>query len=265
MNTHTLEEPILRDIISRVHVALPVRKITPRFLEMIEKYRINLEIGLDHYNLDAYPREHFRELGARLRDYGISMTVHAPFHELFLGAPDRIVRQAALDRMDHAFGILPFFKPVTVVVHLNYEIRRFGFVYDEWKPLALSALREYAGRAAALGAMLALENVYEETPDVMNEILNELSPLGVCHCCDVGHVQAFSDCTLAEWLSANGKFVRQFHLHDNDGTGDSHSPIGSGTIDFSLVRELIAGMDASPVITLEPHCEEHLWLSLIHI
>ncbi len=262
MKTHNLDETAFREIIARVHVALPVRKFTPRFMKMIEEYRVNIEIGLDHYNLDAYSTEHFRELGASLRGLGISMTVHAPFHELFLGSPDRLVRNAAIARMDRAFELIPFFNPRTVVVHLNYEKRRFGFVYEEWKPLALSALSAYAERAAEMGTAVMLENVYEETPEVMEEVLGELSGAGIYHCCDVGHVHAFSDCTLASWLEANGKHVRQFHLHDNDGTGDTHSPIGSGTVDFELVKKCIAGMKDDPVITLEPHCEEHLWASL---
>lgn len=49
---------------------------------------------------------------------------------------------------------------------------------------------------------------------------------------DIGHQHRFSDLDAFEWLRRMEKRLLHIHLHDNDGTSDSHWPIGRGTIDF---------------------------------
>ncbi len=246
-----------------VFINMPFRQIEEKYRPLIERYRFDLEIGIDHIALDTFPREVFRETAARLKDLGLAFTIHAPFNEIFLGAPDRLVRDAARQRLDMAFGIIEHFLPVTsVVMHLNYEDRRFGFVYDDWFGHVVPAIRDFAGRCAEMRTTLMLENVYEETPDAMAAVFDALSGAGVGHCLDAGHLSAFSETSLPDWLAVMGARVRQFHLHDNDGTSDAHAPIGTGAIDFGLIRDFIARMDARPVITLEPHSEEDLWATL---
>ena len=39
-----------------------------------------------------------------------------------------------------------------------------------------------------------------------------------------------------------------YHLHDNDGTVDSHAAIGDGTIDFSRVMQVVRKSGVIPVI-----------------
>jgi len=87
-----------------------------------------------------------------------------------------------------------------------------------------------------MGALLALENVYEERPDAMVRVLEALEGLPAGHCLDAGTSVRFSETPLDEWVRKTGRFIRQFHMHDNDGTGDQHGPIGSGKIDFAFIR-----------------------------
>jgi sugar phosphate isomerase/epimerase len=72
-------------------------------------------------------------------------------------------------------------------------------------------------------------------------------------------VAAFSETSLADWLSALGTRVTHLHLHDNDGTADQHLPLGQGTIDFAYLFRFLTspqGPPARPLIALEPHREE---------
>ncbi|NQS74711.1 MAG: sugar phosphate isomerase/epimerase, partial [Methanoculleus sp.] len=39
-----------------------------------------------------------------------------------------------------------------------------------------------------------------------------------------------------------------FHLHDNDGTEDSHDPLGTGTIDFVPVMDAVRRSGVTPII-----------------
>jgi len=113
-----------------------------------------------------------------------------------------------------------------------------------------------------MGAFLAVENVYEENPRAMKEVLPMLRDVPVYQCLDTGHVSAFSRTGLKAWLKQMGPFIRQMHLHDNDGTGDTHGPVGSGSVDFGLVKDFIARAPVKPLVTLEPHSEEDIWKTL---
>ena len=61
---------------------------------------------------------------------------------------------------------------------------------------------------------------------------------------DVGHFHV-SACQmgfdLASGMKAVAKYVRELHLHDNDGRADQHLPLGQGSIDFSLLQEVTDG------------------------
>ncbi len=257
-----MKETDFSDIIKRVFITMPFGRIDDAMLSLVERHRLNLEVGIHHYALDHLPRERFRETAGKLADLGIAMTVHAPFQELFLGAPDALVRGAAAARLDAAFEVIPFFSPRTVVMHLNYEERRFGFVHRQWLDYIIPALERYAQRCGEMGAMLVLENVYEENPAAMVEVFEKLADYGVHHCFDAGHLNAFSETGLEDWLAQAGPYIRQFHLHDNDGSADQHAPLGSGRIRFDVIKKFISGMERPPVITLEAHSEPDIWKTL---
>ena len=59
-----------------------------------------------------------------------------------------------------------------------------------------------------------------------------------------------------------GAKIMELHLHDNNGEEDTHLAIGKGNADFAGLFQLIDEKGLSPTITLEPHEEETLWLSL---
>jgi sugar phosphate isomerase/epimerase len=123
-----------------------------------------------------------------------------------------------------------------------------------------------AERVSAEGGRLMLENVYEHHPEALRDLFEQLRGKGVGFCLDVGHQKAFSRASLAKWLQELGPFLGQLHLHDNNGQGDEHIAMGRGTVDFPyLFQWLAARRDSPPVVTLEPHEEKELWLSLDYL
>lgn len=248
--------------ISLVFITMKAHEFETRFASLVSRWRMNCELVLDHHALDELGKKHFKEIAKFILSLGVRRTIHAPFQELFLGAPDIKVRQAAMERLEYAFDIASLYKPESIVLHLNYEDKRFGFVHAEWLRNIVPNLEKLAQKAQKMKAMLTLENVYEENPEAMAQVLSRLSGKNVFMCMDVGHVSAFSKASLREWLAKTNGFIRQFHLHDNDGKKDAHAPIGSGKINFSLVSRCIASMRHLPLITLEPHTEADVWDTL---
>jgi sugar phosphate isomerase/epimerase len=81
-------------------------------------------------------------------------------------------------------------------------------------------------------------------------------------CLDVGHQHSFSRATLDKWLHATWPYLKEVHLHDNDGSFDDHFPVGSGTIDFDYLFRFMGEKNISPILTMEPHTIEHLYETL---
>jgi sugar phosphate isomerase/epimerase len=83
---------------------------------------------------------------------------------------------------------------------------------------------------------------------------------------DAGHLLAFGNGGLKQWLTGLGSYIGQLHLHDNHGLDDEHLPLGHGRIDVNLLFDhLVSRNLPGPIITLEPHREEDLWPSLEYL
>ena len=57
-------------------------------------------------------------------------------------------------------------------------------------------------------------------------------------------------------------WLAHLHLHDNNGRRDEHLGIGRGKFDFQGLFKFLTKHDLQPLITLEPHSEDDLWVSL---
>jgi len=104
--------------------------------------------------------------------------------------------------------------------------------------------------------------VWEPGPDIHRELFDRIPSSFFGFCLDVGHQHSFSRTPLKAWLEELQSVLREIHLHDNDGTSDSHLPIGEGTIDFVELFRYLGSNGMKPLLTLEPHREEHLVKSL---
>ena len=59
--------------------------------------------------------------------------------------------------------------------------------------------------------------------------------LNIGMCFDIGHAHTTDQ--MSEMMVLKDKFIN-VHVHDNLGDKDAHLPLGQGTIDFSVLREL---------------------------
>ena len=59
--------------------------------------------------------------------------------------------------------------------------------------------------------------------------------------------------------------VRELHLHDNRGFRDDHLPVGEGSINFRGVLIAAGDAGAKPILTVEPHREDHFPRSIVSL
>ncbi len=247
-----------------VHVNMPWVML-PKYLPIIQEERFHLELGFTGDDLDRLDWKALESTTALLRSWGCALTLHGPFWELCGGSCDALIRQMTLLRWHQIFDVAAQVEPKHVVCHTGFDPRHHREQKGQWIRRALTLLEPLVDRAERLQVGLCLENVWEEDPSLHEEIFSRLQSPFLGFCLDVGHQHAFSRTPLTEWVEALSGRLLEIHVHDNDGRGDDHLPVGMGTIDFELLFQTLVRKGRKPVVTVEPHTKEHLLKTLVNL
>ena len=249
-------------LLDRVQVNAPYRQLVDKYLELFLRYGINPEIGFDALALETASREAMAEMARLMKEQGRTITFHGPFMDLAPGGLDERVREVTARRLQRTMELVPVFRPQSVVFHTGYDERRYHAHRAEWLSGSLATWEPLIQQAEEMGVVIHLENVYEQTPEMILTLIEEMDSENLGFCLDMGHMNVFGEVTLSEWLDALGPHLKEVHLHDNNGHSDSHGPIGSGTAPFKELFQYLHDQEKRPVVTLEPHEEATLWVSL---
>ncbi len=249
-------------LLNLVQVNAPYRQLVDQYLGLFLEYGINPEIGFDADALDRFNEEATAEVAGLIGGRGSTVTFHGPFMDLAPGGVDQSIREVSARRLQRTMELVPLFRAQSVVFHAGYDDRRYHAHRQKWLSSSLATWEPLIKRAEEIGVAIHLENVYEQTPEMILILIEEMASENLGFCLDVGHLNAFGDAPLREWLDALGPHLREVHLHDNDGQNDTHGPIGSGTVPFEELFEYLSKRGRRPLVTLEPHEEASFWQSL---
>ena len=240
-----------------VHVNTPWKYLLEH-MEIVLENRINVEVGFDAEGLDSAPRAELERASARLSDRACRTTIHGPFWDLSPGSLDPLIRRATRHRLEQLFEMVSIFSPIQIVCHTGFDPRHHDGYRKVWMEHSCETWETVVKKCEDLKIPLLIENVWENDPNIHLELFSRLDSPYFGFCLDVGHQHSFSKTSLSVWLEALWERLGELHLHDNDGTRDAHYPIGRGGIDFRGLFNFLEDVDREPLITLEPHCEEHL-------
>lgn len=246
----------------RCYVNLPIRYIAedPSYLDFFLQKGLNPELGLDPIALESLDESWHKELAQKIQEKGIFCSIHLPFHDLQPGSLDDLILEATRERLRRSMHIAAFYHPKYLVAHANF-IPLYSEMFSKWLARSTQTwrqtLQEWNGKAP-----LYLENVREQEPRPLSDLLSELTEFKVFFCFDLGHWASYGNGSqyqnLSHWIQTMGPFLRHMHLHDNDGIADQHLGLGQGSIAWV---ELFAGLEfleLTPTFTLEPHTKEDL-------
>ena len=253
---------MFEDMIRRIQICIPFGLLREKYLSLILEHRINPEIGINSEAIDTHTKRDFEKMAAIIRQEGLSITIHGPYHDLVPGGMDKNMLRASRERLKEAFDIIPLFEPMSVVCHTGYDRKRYYDAEDAWLDTALETWAPLVKDLEGTGTIFVLENVYEKTPGMLLKLIKGLDSEMVGCCLDTGHMNVFSETSMDDWLKVLGPFLKELHLHDNDGTWDDHLAIGAGEIDFEDLFAYIEGNGLRPIMTLEAHKEKWIWQSL---
>lgn len=257
----------LISITDNCFVNAPFERLEKDLLALFISHRIRPEIGLEGDFLWDTPKRDFLAIAGQLQKHNLRCTLHAPFHDLVPGGFDRQMVNKSREKLKTAFSLIPIFNPVSIVCHLGFEDNKHLSDIDRWLEVSHATWSELIPIAAENETMVMFENTYESSPAIHKLLLSTLCKdyENIGFCLDTGHTMAFAGTGWQPWFEELSPWLGHLHLHDNDGSSDQHLAVGSGNFEFTALFKQLRQKKIKPIITLEPHSEEDLWLSLKNI
>lgn len=244
-----------------IHINVPYPMLVQR-IDFAINHRIHPEIFFSAEDLDDYREKEGEDLAHTLHKNNLSVSLHSPFMDLSPGGVDRKVKGITVDRFSKMIELAGVFNPKAIVFHPGYEKWKFDGNIEGWLKSSLQTWGPLVERAQKMGLVLAIENVFEEDPEPIQRLLEEIGSPHFRFCFDTGHHHVFSKTPLSLWVETLGEYLVEVHLHDNHKEMDEHLPMGEGSFDFDQFFYLLQQYDLHPIYTIEPHEEAHLWRGL---
>ena len=173
--------------------------------------------------------------------------LHAPFNELFPCAIDRKARALATERYRQAIDLAKTYGATKVVIHGGYNP---WIYYPVWY-VEQSVLFWKEFLKEDPGVEIVLENVLETEPQWLLDIVKGVDNPRLKLCLDIGHVNAYSEIPLTDWLAGWAPYLSHFHIHNNDTSWDTHNPLMDGTIPMKEFLENAFRLCPNATFTLE--------------
>lgn len=202
--------------------------IDPAAGDAARKYGLGLEIAdyCTAMNMDRLRQE--TEPRVRAQAEGVARRVfHGPFNELFPCAIDPLARDLAAQRFLQASCLAEAYGAEKLIFHGGFLPNvYYPCWYTEqsvlfWKEL----LRKLPGSQT-----VCVENVLESDPQWLLDIAQGVNDPRLRLCLDVGHANVCSELPVEAWLERLAPWIDHFHIHNNDRSFDTHSPLQCGSI-----------------------------------
>jgi sugar phosphate isomerase/epimerase len=226
-------------------------------LPLALKYQVGIEV-LEFANPDNLDQAStlFPEILQKLNAISL-VGMHGPFYELIPASRDPMVRQVARTRCQQGYELAQKIRASHLILHSGYLPKTYPI--DQWVQNSFNFWVEYLSDKS-IPNMVHLENVYEDDFMALRDLTDRVSQTFQAErltiCLDIGHVNANSTKSLADWIVGLGDRIRYVHLHNNDGILDDHWRLDKGKIDVNQVLDLLQKHSPNAVCTVETSVED---------
>ena len=236
----------MRNIRDKLYIAT----FCENYREAIKIYQVGMEINhtcISHL-LDEENDKRDKLLANIQRDIEASeakrVMIHGPFTEIIPAAIDHKFKELAMARVNQAYDVAAHFGLKKRVVHTGWiPFMYFKSYHAEkgaefWQKFMEDKPSDF---------ILCVENVLDDEPMMIKDMMQKIDDPRIRLCLDVGHAHAVTidEYRVADWIKELGPYISHFHLHNNDGTGDTHRALDDGTMDMKDV-----------LLKIEDYCPE---------
>lgn len=175
-----------------------------------------------------------------------SVGCHGPFIDTTHFSYDTEIMAASRRRYLQAMDIAERLGARFVLFHSQYnpliKIPTYPEIYHSQSLLFWPDMLEEAERR---GLPIYLENMFDDSPEPLRRLADELDSPYLKLCLDPAHVHLHSELTLDVWLERFQPHLAHVHLSDCHGVFDDHLALGEGCVDLPLVLRRLHGADVT--------------------
>ena len=211
---------------------------------------------------DAFDRHHPTVTGWLDGVQGRSM--HGAYVDTFYTSKDPLICEVVRRRFVQSVNVAAFHGISHVVFHSGYRQFFDGASARVTQDFIKAAADFWQGFEENIppGVKVFIENVEDETPDILAELIRRVDSPNIGCCFDIGHAHCNSNVPVSEWARVLGGHIGHVHIHDNHGDKDAHLPLGKGNAPLADVIEkvLSAAGEAVPFVVECSLPESEKWL-----
>ncbi len=218
---------------------------------------LNVGIELQSYGLKGVSsalswEEKIKQHKRVIESFSGRISIHGPFVGIRQTHMDCLLKEAVKKRMQMTYEMAKELRPETLVLHSGIigDIKRWDLV-DFWLEETINFWKEEIKRYENEGIKIVIENLVEETPEILIKLCDTVNSDFFALCLDIGHMNVFSELSPSDWVKKMDKRLQYVHLHDNNGENDEHLPVGKGNIDFEIFFDSIKNSENDIIIALE--------------
>lgn len=218
---------------------LYISTVCENAVSLAEEHGLGIEIAefCTAYNMDTY----FTQSDETVREqmlHSDRFVFHAPFNELCPAAIDPLVLDITEKRFLQALELSLSYGIKKLVIHSGYTPLIY---YKSWfHDRSVEFWKRFMDKVPD-GVMLCLENVMEDSPEQLCNIVREVNDPRFKLCLDIGHSNTMiSNIDPVIWAETCVPLLEHVHIHNNVGQMDLHSPLGEGTIDMKRVLNILS-------------------------
>lgn len=227
-------------------------------LNVAKDFGVGLEINHTCISEELDPSNR-RNLLAQIRKdiaaAGVSdpsgLFLHGPFTEIHPAAIDYRARQMGMERLNEAYEVAAALGINRMVVHTGW----IPFIYfKSWQAEKGAEFWQRFMSDKPSDFHIYVENVLDDEPYMLLDMMKRIDNPSIKLCLDTGHANATTspELPVEKWIEVLGSHIGHFHLHNNDGTGDSHNAFDCGSMDMNSIFSAIGAFcDADVTLAIE--------------
>jgi len=223
------------------------------FLNLAKEWKVGLEFTGFEYPSSFHDKwkEDLEWYVKQLKGFKGPISMHGVYEDLYPASRDPKIVEVTEKRFKGSLDIAKKVGAEAVIFHPNYNpLVRTAAYRKEWIQHSIKFWKGFLKNLKGNMTIL-LENLWEDEPSILKEVIDGVSSKKLKLCLDTGHVNTSSKVPMVKWLELLGKRIGYVHLSDNNGWEDQHLPLGEGNIKWEEFFEIMKNMGLKPDMCIE--------------
>ncbi len=223
-----------------------------RHLELAQAVGWGLEIqAFSHPKALEQANKLLSEYRALLRGFQGPLALHGAFFDMSVHSEDARIIALTREHFLRNLDIAAELGARHVIFHTNFlPMLRHSRFREQWVTRNLAFWSDFAKEARQRDLQIALENMWDPDPFLLQKLMQALNQAEIGVCLDVSHSYLYgAEYPLETWVTALAPYIIHVHCNNTDGTDDNHLALDEpgGRLNYAHILPYLQSQLASDV------------------